>query len=250
MGTPTRFTGGLTQAAEFQPLGQLGIPDPFYFASFYDDFLPYRAGDYTVTATGGSVAATASGGTGGRILLTTGATIGNQAEIQQPTANFAHVPGKKLAFLCRVNLADVVNSNFLAGLINTTVTPFAADTGIYFLKASGANTVQLIAESGGVVVGSADIPVIANNVFLNGADMDLGFYVDEQENIWAYVGYHLEGDKPNQNRTLLGPVASIRVEERTGALSLLPVNPTVALSAGTAVAQTGTCDFVGAFQER
>ena len=250
MSTPTRFTGGLTQAAEFQPLGELGIPDPFYYATFADDFLPYRAGDYTVTAVGGSVAATASGGTGGRLLLTTGATIGNQAALQQPTANFAHVPGKKLAFLARVNLADVVNSNFLAGLINTTATPFAADTGIYFLKASGANTIQLIAESGGVIVGQVAIPVIANNVFLNGADMDLGFLVDEKENIFAYVGYHLEGNKPNQNTTLIGPVAAIRAEARTAALSLLPVNPTVALSAGTAVLQTGNVDFLSAFQER
>lgn len=250
MGTPTRFPGGLTQAAEFQPLGQIGIPDPFYYATFADDFLPYIAAGYTVTAVGGSVAATANGGTGGRILFTTGATIGNSAAIQQPTANFAHVPGKKLAFLTRVNLADVVNSNFMAGLINTSATPFAPDDGIYFVKGVGANTVQLVAEAGGVIVGSVAIPVIPNNVFLNGADMDLGFYVDEQENIFAFVGYHLEGDKPNQNRTLIGPVAAIRASSRTAALSILPLNPTIALAAGTAVAQTGNADFLSAFQER
>lgn len=250
MGTPTRFTGGLTQAAEFQPLGLLGIPDPFYYATLADDFLPFRAGDYTITAAGGSVAATANGGTGGRILFTTGATGGSFASIQQPTANFAHVPGEKLSFLTRLNMADVVNTQIIAGLINTTATPLSAADGIYFQKGVGNTNITLIAVSGGTIVGQVTVPNLPNNGFLNGADIDLGFLVDEKEDILIYVGYHLVGNKPNQNRTLLGPVAKLRASDRTAALSILPTNPTVAIVAGTAAAQTGNCDFLFAAQER
>lgn len=248
MSTPTRFTGGLTQAAEFQPLGRIGIPDPFYNATFADDFLPYRAGDYTVTAAGGSVAASANSGTGGRILLTTGATIGNFAEIQQPTANFANVPGQQLAFLTRVNLADVVNSTLLAGLIDTRTTPFTPQDGFYFSKANGSNAITFNAISAGVVVGSVTVP--PNPGFINGADLDLGFVIDRLGNIDIYAGYHLEGYFANQNRAPLGPTAKLRVANLTGAYTILPVNPTVALGAGTAVAQTGSVDFLFASQER
>lgn len=250
MSTPTRFTGGLTQSAEFQPLGELGFPDPFYYALFADDFLPFRAGDYTITAAGGSVAATANGGTGGRILFTTGAVGGNFAEIQQPTANFAHVPGAKLAFLTRLNMADVTNTQIIAGLINTTTTPLAPADGIYFQKGVGNTNITLTAVAGGVAVGQVTVPNLPNNGFLNGADIDLGFVVDENEDINIFVGYHLVGNKPNQNRTLLGPVAKLRASARTGALSILPVNPTIAIVAGTAAAQTGNCDFILAAQER
>lgn len=248
MATATRFPGGLTNAAQFQPFGLLGQPDPFYYATFADDFLPYRAGDYTVTATGGSVAASASSGTGGRVLLTTGATIGNQAELQQPTANFAYVARKQLAFACRVNLADVVNSQLVAGLIDTRVTPFTPQDGFYFSKAVGSNQIVFNAISAGVVVGSVVVP--PNPGFINGADLDLAFVITNRGTINVYAGYQLIGNVPNQNRAPLGPQARIRQTALTGALSILPLNPTVAIAAGTAVAQTASCDFIAAMQER
>lgn len=250
MGTPTRFPGGLTNADEYQPLGQLGAPDPFFLAQFADDFLPYRAGDYTVTAAGGSVAATANGGTGGRILLTTGAVSGNFAAIQQPTANFANVPGKKLAFLTRLNLDDVLNSRVLVGLIDTRVTPLTPQDGIYFNKSAGGTALTLNAISAGVVVATANVPDLPNNGFLNDADIDLGFLVTDKGEVEGFVGYHLEGSKLNQNKVQLGPVVALRQSAFTAALTLLPLNPTVVLAAGTAAAQTGNCDFLYAAQER
>src|SRR5215510_6260509 len=120
MSAPTRYTSGITQSASWQPLGAIGTPNPFFYAEFADDFLPYRAGDYTVTAAGGSVAASAVSGTGGRILLTTGGTASNFASLQQPTANFAYVGGYKLAFLTRINMTDVDGTALIAGLVNTT----------------------------------------------------------------------------------------------------------------------------------
>ena len=248
--SPTRFTSGFTQDASWQPLGRIGIPDPFFYATYADDFLPYNVANYTVTATGGSVAASASSGTGGRILMTTGATATNFASIQQPTANFANVSGQKLAYLVRVNAADVINSEIIAGLIQTSVTPFTVADGIYFSKAAGSTTVTLRVVSGSVVVGSILMPSVANSSqFTNGADQDMGFYVDRNGNVKAFMGYHLIGQK-RQNVASLGPNATIYAANLTGAMSILPVNPTVAIRASTAAAQTMSVDFQLAAMER
>lgn len=247
---PTRFTSGFTQDAIFQPLGQIGIPDPFFYATYADDFLPYTAGSYTVTATSGSVAAASASGTGGRILMTTGATATNFAEIQQGIANFAYVAGKKLAYLVRVNAADVINSEIMCGLIQTTTTPFTVSDGIYFHKAAGATAVTLSVVNESVVVGSITMPSFTNSSqFTANADQDLAFYVDRNGNVKAFMGYHLIGQH-NQNRSLLGPTGVIRASTMTGAINGLPINPTVAVRASTSAAQTMSVDFQFAAQER
>lgn len=247
MSAPSRFTSGITQAASFQPLGSLGFPDPFYYAQYDDDFLQYNAGDYTVTATGGSVAATAASGAGGRVLFTTGATAGNFASIQLSTAPFQYVATKKLAYLCRLQVANVTTSALIAGLINTTVTPFSAVAdGIYFNKAAASTSIVLTAVTGSAVVGSVTIA----GALTNATDIDLGFYVDRSGNIRAFVGNSLEGVK-RQDVATLGPNYSILATSLTGALTTALLNPTLAISNGaTAAAMTGVADFQLAAMER
>ena len=245
MASPMRTPAGFTQAAPYQPLNGIGIPDPFFYASAHDDFLPYTAGNYTVTAASGSVAQNTANGTGGRILLTTGATIGNFAEIQG-VAGFNYTVGKRLAFLTRVQLADIVNSAMIVGLVEATATPFTAITdGIYFTKASAGSTLELIAVAGSTVLGTASI----TGAFTAAQDIDLGFYVDSQGNIRGFYGNNLEGFK-NQNQAILGPNISILNTSLSGALSTANLAATVAVSASTAVAQTMVSDFLFAAQER
>lgn len=248
MSAPTRFTSGITQAASFQPLGKIGIPDPFFYAMYEDDFLPYRAGDYTVTAAGGSVAAVAATNaatSGGRVLFTTGATISNFASIQQPVANFAYTVGKKLVFLTRIQVDDGINADVTAGLIQTTATPATVVNGIYFRKASGAALIVLNVVVASVNVGSAVMSVPIGNA----TDIDLGFYVDHLGNIKAFVGSNLEGFK-RQNTAILGPNNGLLLSQLTAALPLAGLNPTLNVAAGTAVARTMTADFLFAAQER
>lgn len=246
MASPMRIPAGFTQAASYQPLGGIGIPDPAFYAKFYDDFLPYQAGKYTVTAASGSVAQSMANGTGGRILFTTGAAIGNFAEIQMDAAGFNYTVGKRLAFLARVQLADIVNSAMIVGLTQATATPFTAITdGIYFTKAAAGSTLQLIAVAGSTVLGTASI----TGAFTAAQDIDLGFYVDSQGNIRGFYGNNLEGFK-NQNQAILGPNISILNTSLSGALSTANLAATLAVSASTAVAQTMVSDFLFAAQER
>lgn len=249
MAAPTRFTSGFTQAARWQPLGDIGIPDPFFYAYYEDEFLPYNAALYTVTATGGSVAATITKGSGGRVLFTTGASAGNFAEIQLPVAGLQYTASKKLVYLTRLQFSGVTSAAVIAGLINTTATPFTGGQitdGIYFSEAANSTLLQLLVVTGGVTIGSINIPgVLANNT-----DLDIGFMVDRVGNIKIFVGNNLEGAK-RQNFANLVPDYSIPASSLTGAITTALLNPTLAISNGTtASANTMTSDFQFAAQER
>ena len=246
MSAPTRFTSGLTQAAKWQPLGDAGFPDPFFYSSFEDDYNPYVAGYYTVTASGGSVAQNTAGNLGGRILLTTGAVAGNFAEIQvAPFAQYS--AGKKLFFLTRLQVANVTTSQFVAGLISTNVTPLTAVVdGIYVSKAAGSTNLVLSAVTGSTVVGTATI----SGLLTNNTDIDLGIEVDRQGNIKLWAGPSLEGVKRPESANL-GPNLSIPYTSLTGALTTALLGPTVAIGNGaTAAAMTGISDFLLGAMER
>lgn len=247
MASPTRFTSGVTQAARYQPLGELGVPDPFFYCDFADDFAPYNAALYTVTAAGGTIAATAASGSGGRILFTTGATAGNFCEIQQPAANFQNVNQKKLSFLTRIQVANVTTSAFIVGLIGTSATPFTSIAdGIYVSKVAASTNLVLTAVTGSTVVGTATY----SGALTNATDIDIAILVDRNNNIKVWAANNLEGVK-RQNTANLGPNFGIAATALTGALTSVLLNPTIAISNGaTAAAMTGVADFLFAGQER
>lgn len=242
---PSRFINGMTQAGKFQPFGELGIPDPFYYAVYEDDFLPYAASNYTVTATGGSVAASAAGGAGGRILMTTGAVITNFASLQQAAASFSAVNGTKLAYLCRIQMTDVTNSVLTAGLIQTTATPGTITNGIVITKAAASTNIVVSVISASTTIATTTI----SGLLTNGQDIDLGFLMDRSGNIQVHAGNSLVGNKSRQNVATLGPRGKILAT----AITAYPVgllNPTIAVTAGTGALQTMYVDFMAAGQER
>lgn len=249
MSAPSRFTSGLTQAASFQPLGHVGIPDPFFYAYYEDDFIPYNAALYTVTAAGGTVAGTGSNGAGGRILFTTGAIAGNSAAIQVVGTSMQYVATKKLAFLTRYQTASGVTSTLIAGLINTTAAPFTLANitdGIYFNSAAGSADLTVIVRSASATIGSVTI----TGALPSGSDIDLGFLVDRKGNINIYIGNNLEGAQ-RQDFAVAGIVASIPNSTLTAPLSTVLTTPTLAMSNGaTAAAMTGVADFMFAGMER
>lgn len=245
MSAPTRFTSGFTQAASWQPLGNIGMCDPFFYALAYDDFLPYQAAKYTVTAAGGSVAATVANGNGGRILFTTGAIATNFAAIQMNNPGFVLTQGIRIAFLCRINLADITNTVLVAGLIQNTVTPFTITDGIAFTKDAASTDLVVKMYSGSVLIGSTTI----SGALTAGVDIDLGFYLDSKGNLKIFYGNNLVGKK-NQNTAMLGPEASILYSSLTAALPTALLTTTLAVQAGTAAAQTMVSDFIYGAMER
>lgn len=248
MATPMRIPAGFTQDMIFQPLGLVGFPDPFFYALYQDDFLHYNNGDYTRTLTGnGTIAQTAADG--GAILFTTNSSTPAGTDIasqQLATAGFQLSTSKKWTFLTRIQVADITNPAIVAGLIQTTTTPFTVTDGIYFSKASGSTTFTINLVSGSTVQATATLtnfPMVANTY------IDLGFTYDGKSDVLVFAGSGLAGSVPSQNTEPLGPMARL---SGVGALTLTSaiLNPTLAVQSGTATSKTMQSDFALAAKER
>lgn len=269
--TPTRIKSGYTPEQAFQAWADCGAGDPFFYHMDWDDFDESLAvtGMYTVTAASGSAALTA--GDGGLGLLTTGATSTNFAELQRPIAAWT-VPqgtlaGKKMFYGVRLQLSDVTNSALIAGLIDTTTTPFSAITdGIWFSKASGGTQLEInVAKSST----TKSFNVATNTYALaNATNIDLAWYVDKYGNVQYSVGSSLFGYFPQSGTSASTPAGSypnLPVLCPTGKLysgnqpftvasgyTLPTANLalTLAVQTGAAAAKTLTVDFHGVMKER
>lgn len=247
---PVRFAAGFTQDFPFQPLAQLGIPNPAYYHVHHDDFDTLATGKYTATNTGnGTIALTA--GDGGQLLFTTNSSTpaaGDVSSLQIGAASFTYSAGKKLAFECRVKLSSVTNNEMIVGLIQTTSTPFTVTDGIYFFKATGAQTLVLRSTNTSVNTDIA-LPAAVSAALADATFVDLAFYADGKGNLMAFVDTQLVGFIPQSG---VGSSTPRRGAVASGAPSFTTatLNPTLALKSGTASSKTMTVDFITVAKER
>lgn len=291
---PVRNMAGASSDPPWGPLADSGYGNPAFYHQFFDDFdnLLGPTGAYTVSASGAGTVAH-SAGDGGLALFTTAATANNFESIQLPAASFT-LPGtgssppgsstsmKKFFYLTRLQLSDVTLATFIAGVCVTTATPYATGVrnvadGLFFYKAPGAaNNLVLIniASNSGSPNGTGftntfTIPTTAYSL-ANNTNIDLAFYIDRQQNLFAFVGSQLVGWIPQSGTgsadpvagtptlPVLGPVlANYQVFGSTGFVAnpimftTLNLNPTLAVSNGvTAAAKTMTVDFHCVQKER
>ena len=236
--TPVRFFTGVCTDQAFQPLAFYGNRNPFFYHEWEDDFDSLNAA-YTVTKTTGTAGIVA--GDGGILQLVTAATAADLTSIQLPAASFSFTAGKKSFFLCRLQVDDATNAEFNVGLMNTTATPFAPTDGLYFKKASGATTLVLASMNGSA---ETDVAIPAALYPAANTNIDLGWYVDRNQHVYAFAGNGLVG-YVNQNVAALGPNA-----KGTPALTAANLNFTLAVGAGTAAARTMKVDFAMTAKER
>lgn len=243
---PVRFPSGVSTDFPYGPLANMGQPNPFMYHTWEDDFDVLNPG-YTATKTStGTIAVTA--GNGGLLLFTTAATSADLCSIQLPTADFAFVAGKKNFFLTRLQVSDAVNAGFVAGLIETTTTPGTVTDGVYFYKASGAANNLVLNSMIGSVLTSLTIPTSAYSL-TNATNIDLGFYIDRKQNVYAFVGAQLVGYIAQSGSGSTTPVRGA-CAAFAPSLTTANLNPTLAVLAGTASAKTMTADFMLASEER
>lgn len=141
----TRLPNGISD----QPLDSIFSSVPFpagAFANFYqyfDDFMTYLAGEWTITnANSGTLALVDAAGGVLRISNSTDATW--LVSAQKVGEAFLPVAGKRFIGRIRVRLADVVNGAMLVGLAITDTSPLDATDGIYVIKADAAAAASLI----------------------------------------------------------------------------------------------------------
>lgn len=258
---PVRCTSGSTSDYPFGPLADCGIGNPVFYHQFYDDFDNSlgATGLWTVSAGGAGTVASTSGD-GGLALFTTAGANGNFESIQTPAAGFTLpqgvLAGKKEFFLTRLQLSDVTNSAFIAGLISINATPFTAVAdGVWFSKASGGTVLNINSAIGSVVTTTA-IPVSAFTL-ANAVNIDLGWYIDRNGNLNAFVGAQLVGyitqsgtGAVNSAGVSLVPTLGRCVSVAGLTFSTANLAPTLAVQTGAVAVKTMTVDFVVAAKER
>ena len=258
-GTPVRFEKGVSTDAAYGPLRAFGLPHPFNYHYWEDDFelSPGVTGIYTQTKTGNGTIAVAAGD-GGRALFTTNSStpaVGDICSIQLPAASFKMVAGYRAWYMVRLQLADITNPALLVGLIQTTATPFTVVDGIYISKASASTNLVANCVVSSANVGSATVAA-ATSRLTAAQDIDLAFHLTRTGEVEVYMGSNLVfvpqsgtgsvNSAGVSNLPVVGPVARFTPTSLPSA----NLNLTVAVQSGTASSKTMNADFVMAAKER
>lgn len=147
MSAPSRFPGGVTNAAVSESMGMLGMLDPTKFHAYFEDFDRFAAGEWVITTTeaGTGAATEALTDADGGVLLITNDDADNDADFFQKVGeSFLMEAGKKAWFKARFKVSEGTQSDVIMGLQITDTTPLDATDGIYFIKADDAATISFV----------------------------------------------------------------------------------------------------------
>jgi len=260
---PCRVPAGSTTDFPYGPMADSGYGNPVFYHAFCDDFDNSlgATGLWTVSAGGAGTVANAAGD-GGLALFTTAGATNNFESIQTPSAGFTlpqgALAGKKAFFLTRLQLSDITNSAFIAGLISINATPFTSIAdGVYFQKSSGGTVLNIISAIASTLTTTAIPVAFYNTFFANAVNIDLGWYIDRNGYLNAFVGQQLVGYLPqsgsgavNSAGVSVSPTVGRCVQVTGLSLSTANLAPTLGVQTGQASSKTMTVDFVVAQKER
>ena len=221
----TNLPGGLSTAPIGSTLTAYAAPDPTVFHTYFNDFDVFTAGDWTGTATG-SVTNSIIAGDGGWLGLANSASNNDLDSLQLKTAGFLITAGQLAWFKTRFKVSNATNSNVVVGLIPIDTTPIANTAGISFSKLATSTTLNCLIANASAAT-TVSVGTMADDTFVT-----VG---------WHYTGsavnVFLNGSEVN-GTTVLTNLPTV-------ALAL-----TIAVSNGTAAANTLTVDYVMATTER
>ncbi len=275
---PVRYPSGVSTDQVWGPLANFGQPNPFMYQIESDDLMgPISTDSDFVGVTSGTGAATTSvAGDGGLWLMTTSTAgagtsgiIGQKNTFVLPPQAYTGTgltstlyPSKKVFFLARINVTNVAATTGYAGLIPSATTTALPTDGIFFVFTNAA-TVALAAYSGSTLLWSVPIPAaVLTLYYTNAAWVDIGFYMDRMQNVYAFMGYPLVGFLPASawsgvNNVNAQPVPKAAVAAYQSVYNGAIVNPwtptTAALTPGiimSGAVQTAYADFILAAKER
>lgn len=227
----TRFPNGVTNVAENDLFCNLAMPDPTQYHTYFDDFDTYTAAQWTVTETSATATQALADGDGGWLLLTNSTEDNSLNALQKVGESFLMESGKQAFFKARFKVSDATQSDVVIGLQITDATPLDVSDGIYFLKADGAATVDLVCRKN-ATTGSNTATAVAT--LSDDTFVTLGWYYDGQGNLSYSVNNSVTGSLSASSSYL--PDTELTVS--------------FAIQNGEAAAKTMTVDYIYAAKQR
>ena len=234
----THFTSGVTNVATGGTGELLKQPDPIKYHVYHEDFDKYTASDWVITTTeggSGNASEALGDGDGGLLVVTNDDADDDSDEFQWAGGSggviesFKYEAAKGLYFKTRFKVNDATQSDFAVGLVITDTTVIDGTTdGIFFRKADGATSIELVIEkdSTETTVSCGDA---ADDTF-----MTLGFYYDPK--IRKFSVY--------KDNVKVGSAVN------TNAPDDEELAVTFAIQNGAAAAKVMTMDYISAGKER
>lgn len=166
---------------------------PYKYSIYFDDFMQYVAGDWTVTETNAAATealATAAPCANGVLLITNTNADNDQVSIQRVGHAFVPTAGTNIYFEIRFQASEATQIDLLAGLVVTDTDPITSVTdGIGFRKDDGDTDIDFATIASSVT--SAEMAV---GTFAASAYVKLGFKVTGTSLVEYYVNDVKQGE--------------------------------------------------------
>jgi hypothetical protein len=208
------------------------LPSDQTHYGYFNDFMTYNSGDWTITTTEagtGSATEAITSGAGGQLLLTNAAGDNDLDFLQLKGESFLITGSKRAYFSARFKVSDATQSDFVMGLQITDTTPLAVSDGIFFIKDDGDTNLDFIVEKDGTSTDTTAIHTMADDTFVT-----VAFFIDP---ITSLVQYSVNNAEP------VGVVnTNLPTDEE--------LTVSFGIQNGEAAAKTMTIDYVTAIVER
>lgn len=186
MATPTRLPKGLAFALKKEPEGEVQVPNPAYWHSWFDDFDKFVAADWTITTTEagtGTASEAIQDEDGGVLKLTNDDADDDNDFIQWPSETFLIKSGKKAFFEARWKVSDADATDVVMGLQITDTSPLDVTDGIFFQSDDGDADLDAHVEKDNTATSSTGVSTLSDDTYVvtswyyNGDD-EVQFFVD------------------------------------------------------------------------
>jgi len=226
----TRLPSGVNTEATSSLFANFPLPRDSSLIEYFNDFFTYTTNRWVVTETQAGATQALTAGSGGWLLLTNSAADDDLVALQKTPAMLDLSATKQTWFSSRFKVSDATQSDVVIGMQVVDTTPLDVTDGIYFLKADGAATVNIICRKD-ATTGSTSASAIATMV--SDTFIQLDWYYDGA----GYLFYAVNG-------TVGGSLSVASYFPDT------TVTVSFGIQNGEAVAKTMTVDWVGVWQER
>lgn len=177
---PSHFPNGIANSKNTST-STMPVFDYTLLHQYLNDFDTYTAAEWVVTEVGVATQALADED-GGVLLVTNAAADDNSSFSQKVGESFLFESGKKVWFKTRFKVSDATQSDVVFGLQITDTTPLDVTDGVFFLKADGAATVDMIVEKNNTATTTSAITSLVDDTYI-----ELAFFYNGVDTITAYA---------------------------------------------------------------